>query len=613
MDKMKVLINKIKEFFNFKNKGFERAFILLIIFSLSFLIMSLTFVFSSAAWDINMFKSYYSSFNLILMNFIPIFLFMIILYLVLNKLWLSFFISSFLFVVMSIVNRFKLLYRDEPFWFIDIKLLRESMDMKQKYEITFTKNMIIMFLGLIFISAVLNLIFDYKEESKKIRYSSLFTLGIISYFIFSGPYFNSKVYAELGDKSLINIWSQSQQYQSKGFVYPFIYSITEVIDNPLEGYDEEIALDTLNQYEYKDIPEEKRINLISIMLEAYSDFSTFEQLQFNKDPYEYFHKLQNESISGNLVTNVFGGGTINTERAFLTGYHHHPKYHKNTNSFVWYLKDQGYYTEAMHPIYGWFYNRRNVNTYLGFDNYDYYENKYSQINEEYLHDMEFFDYIIQGYEKSRDKYVPYYNFSVTYQNHGPYDENYYEENQFISGGSKEDVVFNMINNYFSGISRTDEALEKLIGYFENEEEPVVVVLFGDHKPWLGQDDKGYELMGIDISFDSAEGFLNYYQTPYIIWGNDAAKKVIGNDLVGVKEDISPNFLMAEVFKALDWEGNEYMQYIKDTMNHYDVNHDVYNKENGEYVRILSRENQDRYFEYRNLEHYINRNFKRMDR
>ena len=52
----------------------------------------------------------------------------------------------------------------------------------------------------------------------------------------------------------------------------------------------------------------------------------------------------------------------------------------------------------MHPIYGWFYNRRNVNDYLGFQNFDYYENKYSKIQEAFLSDMEF-DYIIEGYEK----------------------------------------------------------------------------------------------------------------------------------------------------------------------------------------------------------------------
>ena len=66
------------------------------------------------------------------------------------------------------------------------------------------------------------------------------------------------------------------------------------------------------------------------------------------------------------------------------------------------------------------------------------------------------------------RYIPYFNFSVTYQNHGPYDENYYEENQFIKNKDGYDkVTFNMFNNYLAGINRTDQAIEMLIEYFRN--------------------------------------------------------------------------------------------------------------------------------------------------
>lgn len=603
-------MDKIRDLFRFKNKYLESAFVLLIIVGLSALIMTLTFVFSSAAWNMDLFKSYFQSGLLILMNFLPIFILMVILYLIVNRLWLSFLINSMIFIVMAIVNKFKLYFRDEPFWFIDIKLLRESMDMRQKYSISLTRNMVIMFIGLIFITIILKLFMDYRQESKKARTITLLTALLLSYIVFSGPYFNSKVYADLGDKSLINIWSQSQQYQSKGFVYPFIYSMSQVLDAEIEGYDEEKAINDLARYDYMDIGEDQKVNVISIMLEAYSDFSEFDTIDFKKDPYEYFHKLQDESISGNLVTNIFGGGTIDTERAFLTGFYNLPTFVRNTNSFVWYLKEQGYVTEAMHPIYGWFYNRRNINYYLGFDSYDYYENKYSEVSQEYLQDIDFFDYIIEGYENNKGK-SPYFNFSVTYQNHGPYDENYYEENQFIERQDNyDDTTFNMFNNYLAGLNRTDDAIEKLIEHFRAEDEPVVVVLFGDHKPWLGNSDIGYKMMDINIDFSTVEGFSNYYKTPFIIWGNDAAKTVLKSDLIGELEDISPNFLMAELFNSLGWEGNEYMQYIKGLKNHYDVNHIVYFKENGEYKSDMSASNKKRYEDFMNVEYYYSHNFRK---
>lgn len=601
-------MNKIRDIFRFENRYIVGVISLLIIIALSFLVMTLTFVFSSATWNLPLFYSYFNSGLLLIMNFIPIFFVMLILYLITNRLWISFSITSLLFVIMSIVNKFKLYFRDEPFWFIDIKLIRESMDMKQKYEISFNRNTIVMFIGIILITVLLKLIFDYRIESKRGRAISLFTMLFAGYLIFSGPYFNSRVYADLGDKSLINIWSQSQQYQSKGFVYPFIYSMSAVLETEIEGYDPEKAVNDLNKYQNSDIPDDKKVNIVSIMLEAYSDFSEFESIDFKKDPYTYFHQLQKESISGNLVTNVFGGGTIDTERAFLTGYYNHPSYIKKTNSFIWYLKSQGYRTEAMHPIYGWFYNRRNVNPYLGFDQYDYFENRYSQVSEEYLQDIDFFDYIIEGYENSKD--LPYFNFSVTYQNHGPYDENYYEENQFIKNNDGYDnITLNMFNNYLAGINRTDQAIEKLIEYFKNQDEPTVVLLFGDHKPWMGNNDVGYKMMDIDTDFSREEGFLNYYKTPFVIWGNDAAKDVLQKDLVGEVEDISPNFLMAELFNQMGLEGNQYMQYIQELKTYYDVNHKVYFKEEGEYTMELSEENKKRYEEFLNVEFYHSHNFK----
>ena len=160
-------MDNIKKKFKIENKYLERTLTYLIIFLLSFLIMTITFVFSSATWDMPMFTSYFSSPKLLLMNLLPILLLMIILYLIINRLWISFLITGALFISMSIVNRFKLTYRDEPFWFMDIKLIRESMEMTNTYSIRFTPNMIIMVIGVILITLILKVLFDYRTSSKR--------------------------------------------------------------------------------------------------------------------------------------------------------------------------------------------------------------------------------------------------------------------------------------------------------------------------------------------------------------------------------------------------------------------------------------------------------------
>ncbi len=582
----------------------------LIIILLSFLIMAITFVFSSASLNLPLFKSYFTSIGLMLMNIIPILIFMIFVYILFNRLWLSFALTSFLFVTMSIINKFKLTYRDDPFSFIDIRLISESMTMAEEYKITLSPNMIKLILVLIAITVFLKIFFAYKIDSKKLRLSLLIVLSIVSVFVFKDIYFNSETYNSLGDKSLINIWSKPQQFQSKGFVYPFIYSITDAKDTELEGYDEEKATLSLSKKEYHNIPKDEKVNIVAVMLESYNDFSKFDSIEIDPEVYKNFHQIQRESIHGNLVTNIFGGDTIKTERSFITGYSSHPKYFKKTNSFVWYFNEQGYRTEAMHPIYGWFYNRRNINEYLGYDSFDYYENKYQEIQEAFFDDMHFFDYIIEGYENSKDKKEPYFNFSVTYQNHGPYSTEKYTDIEYLKKKANyDDANYNIINNYLSGVSRTDKALKKLIDYFRNEKEPTIVILFGDHNPWLGKDAAGYEMMDIDLDFSNVEGFLNYYETPYIIWGNDAAKTKFNKSFVKKGNDISPNFLMAELFEYLGWGGNEYMQYIMDVKKYFDVNHEVYFKENGEYTEELSPASKKIYEDFINVEYYYSHNFK----
>jgi len=598
--------NKERKIINFKSKISENIFVLSIITVLSFITMALTFVFSRAVWDMEMFISYFQSPKLLLLNFLPIFLLFALIYLVTNRLYLGYFISTGLWVTFSIINKFKLTYRDDPFKFIDILLVRESMDMAQKYPIVFSRNMIIMIIGIIFITVMLYFFANYKIDKTRIRIASLIFVILLSYFLFDNTYSDTKVYAELGDQSLINPWSKTQQYQAKGFVYPFIHSIREAFEKEPDGYNKEEAKELLSSYKYNDIPEDKKVNIIAIMLESYSDFSKYENISWKEDPYEYFHKLQLESYHGNLITDVFGGGTIETERSFLTGYHNHPRYYKDTNSFVWYFDEQGYYTEAMHPIYGWFYNRRNVNEYLGFQNFDYYENKYSKISEYFFMDYDFFDFIIEGYENSAK---PYFNFSVTYQNHGPYSDEYKEGNDIIEfKEGYDEKAFNIINNYLSGIKRTDEAIKKLIEYFRDQEEPTVVVLFGDHKPWLGNDDIGYKMLGIDIDMKTPQGMVNYYETPYVIWGNDSAKEVYGDVFKGQGNTISPNFLMPELFNLMGLKGNEYMQYINDLKQSVDVLNKVYYKENGEYTNKLSKENEELLKQFTNVEFYYSHNF-----
>lgn len=193
----------------------EAAITIIAIVLLSILIMSVTFAFSSGAFNPSLFKSYFKGILLLVMNFIPIFLFMAFTYLITNRLWAAFSLTSILFVTMSIINKFKLMYRDDPFVFADVRLVSESLIMAQKYNIRLSPKVIMLIIGLIAIAVILKFFLKFKITSKKVRISSLIVLILAGVIIFKGFYFDSDIYKKVGDKSLINIWIASEQFQSK--------------------------------------------------------------------------------------------------------------------------------------------------------------------------------------------------------------------------------------------------------------------------------------------------------------------------------------------------------------------------------------------------------------
>jgi len=137
------------------------------------------------------------------------------------------------------------------------------------------------------------------------------------------------------------------------------------------------------------------------------------------------------------------------------------------------------------------------------------------------------------------------------------------------------------------------------------EEPVVLVLFGDHKPWGGNSNDAY--YGIGASFDTTtlEGFYQYYSTPYLIWANSAAKETLGRDFQGEGGDFSPCFLMPELFEQCGWTGPSFLQLAQEVREVTPLVHQqgVYLTEDGQLTDHLSGEAADRLNEFFFAQYY----------
>lgn len=578
--------------------------IIFAILFISIFLTSISFCYAITILDMRFILSYFEI-KLFIMNFIPIFFIITLMYFFTRRIHISFLVTSLLIMALGISNQTKLFYRDDIVKFEDLFIIKEAAIMTTRYDI------FIKWYTKFFVFLLILMFFILKKYFSKMKLKfwkqilGIILIVIAVFFTYNSLYQNETIYNNLGNEGIINKWIATRQYQIRGLIYPFVYTIKDVIDEEPKNYNEIEIENELNKYNYEDIPNDKKVNIISIMLEAYNDFTKFNVIDFNEDIYEKFHLIQDKSISGNLVTSIFGGGTIETERNFLTGYYNFPSFRKQTNSYVWYFKEQGYRTEANHPIYGAFYNRASVNPNLGFDDYYNYENRYSAMQQNFVRDDIFFKDIISGYEKAKEENVPYFNFSVTYQNHGPYNTNSYEGKQYyFDQGNMTTSTFNAINEYFSGIEDTNNSIYELIKYFEKEEEPVIIILFGDHNPFL--ESTGYQELGINMDLSTIEGFLNYYETPYIIYGNDSAKKVFNVNFEGKGNTISPVFLMNELFDYIGFKGNKYLQYMSNLKEKIDVINPYYYKYNNEYIYGDSNELIQN---YKLMNYYVSRNFK----
>ncbi|OPL08564.1 MAG: hypothetical protein AVO33_10055, partial [delta proteobacterium ML8_F1] len=78
--------------------------------------------FGAAYYLMPMFKSYFSVAYLVLLNVFPVVWLMVLLYLVFNRIWLSFLSSALVTLGLSLVNYSKLMIRNDPLIGMDLRL-----------------------------------------------------------------------------------------------------------------------------------------------------------------------------------------------------------------------------------------------------------------------------------------------------------------------------------------------------------------------------------------------------------------------------------------------------------------------------------------------------------
>ncbi len=523
-----------------------------------------------------MFDSYFAHPAILALNLVPPVLLVLFLWFLFKRAWLAALLGCGAVTALSAANYFKIMFRDDPLTAADLNLAAEGLNMAEHYVSAVGREVLIA-VGVLAAAVLILAVVCRARPARTWKgrlvggvLSFALLVGMIWLFCVGGPYTKDawNKWTENGEE--INQWSATQVYLSKGFVYPFLHSLPDAIEQKPEGYKKTDAETLLAQYPDVSIPDGQKVSIVSIMLEGFNDLTQFADIELREDkksPYKPYHDLEKISYTGRLVTNIFAAGTVDTERGHVTGMTDFGNLRHNIWSYARYFSEQGYITNGSHPSNDWFYNRKNINDYLGFDDYYFLENHYAEINDgEIAKDDVLMPEIYKLLERDLATGNPVFSFNVTYQNHGPYPIGWLRYGEFVPKGVYSEDTYYILNNYLGGLEKTGQQLVKLKKKLDALEEPVVLMVYGDHNPWLGDGNSVYEELGVNFDLDTQEGFENYYATRYLIWANDAAKEALGFDFVGEGPDLSPAFLMAHFFDLCSWQGPTLTQMTTPLLN-----------------------------------------------
>jgi len=502
--------------------------------------------------------------SMLLLNILPVLLLILLLFFLTRKLFFAVSCSAVLFFFFAVADRIKVSMRQEPLLPTDLTLVKETAAILKTFPVTH-----LALIGLMLAAFAVLLVLSFKKSRKAELPVVPRIIGLVLV-IACAFGANQFLYADKGRydayPTVDNPYFQVNQYNTKGMIYSFLhqYNITKM--TAPEGYDAkyfaELENTQWNAPENAEYP-----HIIMIMGEAFSDLSENPHLDFTgyRDPLQNWKAIcaDDNAYSGHIAVANFGGGTSNSEYDVLTGCATRyldnplPSYnfiHSDFDGIPRQLQKVGYDTLSIHPGYAWFYNRQNVYPDLGFETCYFLEDSFdleTQGYGGYINEVVTMDKIIETLDTHiQEKDNPLFSFTVTIQNHGPYEKHY----GTLSANFSTDVPLNetqtdLLTQYFTGVIDADEQIGRLKEYAENSDEPIVLVYFGDHLPGFSNGMEFFDLLDypIDANGTPAEQ-LAVYETPYFIWQNDSAEALCGNMQNNIaKLELPENGLMSSQF------------------------------------------------------------------
>ncbi|ENZ5678904.1 LTA synthase family protein [Enterococcus hirae] len=420
----------------------------------------------------------------------------------------SFLFGTFFYLVgigiLGYANYLKMTYRQEPIYPDDLKMIKEFGLLK---DMTGTTSFYLLggMILLVVAGGCWAIYRSFKKDKKfqAIRVITLFTTIFALIYIshFNNP--NNLLRKAYNKTALWIPYSQKMNYYNTGFIGGFLYNLKiDPMEKP-KGYSEEKIKEITSHYqkladEKNKTASEEQPNIIYVMSESFSDPSRLNGVEITGDPLADYYAVADQTYSGQMLSQNYGGGTANIEFEALTGFSMGlfnaqlttpytmlvPKMNQ-LPSIVSTLKDQNYHTTAIHPYNTSMYKRKDVYEVLGFDEF------ISENTMTYTDTIEDNPYIsdASAYQEVMDLLkeddTPQFIHLVTMQTHMPYDGKYQQLE--YTAKTEDNSGISSLENYLQDISYSSQSLKAFTEELKKLSRRTLVVFWGDHLPGIYSD------------------------------------------------------------------------------------------------------------------------------
>lgn len=241
-------------------------------------------------------------------------------------------------------------------------------------------------------------------------------------------------------------------------------------------------------------------NVHVIVLESFWDPLVLTAAGLSADPIDpAFRSLWAEAGNSHVLSPVFGGYTANAEFEVLCGF-------PVTEDAVFFegwlrrdvpclprqLKSIGYQSIASHPNVAAFWNRVNAYRRIGFDYYWAIEDfQLDDMNATFLGDASFYRQVLQKVKPMLHGASPIFNYVLTIFGHLDYPLN--EQRPPVIETA---VDSKLVRDYANTMYYKSRELMAFLTQLRAEDPQALIVLFGDHPPFLGPNHGGFTESGL---------------------------------------------------------------------------------------------------------------------